>query len=446
MKNKKVIGLLIILASIICVFSIYSITLNIIDYKKSLNEFNNLDKLKSTYDILAQNSFLNEKIKIRRYYLTKRDFGEYEAIYDWQDVTFISYSKEWDAIKLEQLYNELISNTYGDEFDYLTYVALYAEDGSGYISKNPPYVKEEYEVPISLYMFLPKNLKYMYKSDYNSLALKRCDEITTVQEMACYLSYEYGHHFALHHLDINGDKDDINTEYYDLRLKSHIDDVVLDVDSYQEYLDNYIWYSWEMAASDYVYLMGSNATKQVFEFYDTKDRMLKYAENKGRNLDNYWYYFKMGKNVLPIDNHMIPMPHQVGGLKELFYSYVDKDAPEYTETDNIGDLNLKVTPSKKNPKNQFRVTWDKPYTDEDVVYTLILYNMKDEIVAVHKTVNGNEEALARFGIYQLTYGRYIYTYKGWIDLTKEYKLRVTITFPDSTVVVSDSIEVQFTKD
>lgn len=150
----------------------------------------------------------------------------------------------------------------------------------------------------------------------------------------------------------------------------------------------------------------------------------------------------------------MPVPHLADGLKELFYSFTEYEPNEYTHIEGIGTLGLEVIDT--NSKRQFQIIWNTPYKDKDVIYTLMVYDLDDEIIAAHKTVYGNQEAVANVGNYSIVQKRSMgidfgyrtttYEYQGWLEFGKPYKFRVTITFPDSTVIISDPIEATFVID
>lgn len=452
--NKKLKNTLIITLSILSLAVIGALVFTFLSVQTIDENIAELEQSKTSYDVSASDSFENSQKKTQTYELTKTDLGDYKAIYDNGEFLFVSYSDKWDEEKLKELDEEFNKNTLGEEIKNLTHISIYPGYEDEIMIENPPYERKEYDVYLSYYNFFPKESSFLYRSHENSIALTRGDLNTEVSGMSYSLSYAYGLHFAMHNLDINGSKDDEDTAYYDLRLKGN-DRVSLENDSYQEAMDDYIWSPWAIAANDYVYLMGSDTHKKIVEFYDTLEQGKLYVRNVPSDQEEYeaiqesfWYNFKLCRNALPVDNHALPIPHTVDGLADMFYSFTDEQPQEYTQTGDIGTLGLDIKDTGSD--RQFKIVWDKPYEDKDVVYTLMAYDEDDEIIAAHKTINGNEEAEADIGNFKLTkrsyYYIYTYTFQGWMHFGETYRFRVTITFPDGTVVISDPIEAIFVID
>jgi hypothetical protein len=205
-----------------------------------------------------------------------------------------------------------------------------------------------------------------------------------------------------------------------------------------------MWFLIEIAADDYVYILGSPNAHRIVEFLDSKEKVKIYAKQGEDVADELGYYYKECRNGVPHENVVLPLPDQVDGLVDYFYSFIDEEAPEIVKSEPLGTLNLKI---KKNTTNEYYVTWDKPYEDEDILYTLIAYEENDEISHMEKTIYGNEKAEAYIGRskYQYTSGSYIYSF--WMGIIYDHgttmKYRVSITFPDGTVVISDPIEYTY---
>ena len=139
------------------------------------------------------------------------------------------------------------------------------------------------------------------------------------------------------------------------------------------------------------------------------------------------------------------MPHEVEGLKEYFFSFVEDEVPEYTIVEDFdSNLNITYSPVSGTSYKSGKITWDMPFDDKDVVYTLIFLDENNQVWFIHKTVHGDaEEAVAYLGYflqghYYLETGPYFNFKTG-----QEFKLVVTITLPDGTILVSDIVEIVY---
>lgn len=137
--------------------------------------------------------------------------------------------------------------------------------------------------------------------------------------MAKTLSHEYGHHFVSYYMFDDLMDADADVETY-IRIRGLPEDKVLnrsDNADDAQYLDMHYWYVGEIAAEDYVLLMGSPATRQVVDCYDVWD-LLYGAVQPEASLANG------AMNLFPQENLMIPLASDVDGLKEYFYSFIDE--------------------------------------------------------------------------------------------------------------------------
>ncbi len=257
--------------------------------------------------------------------------------------------------------------------------------------------------------------------------------------MAPILSHEYGHHYTEYYFGITYTDSDRYTEYYQLRGLGE-DRIKFDLNkSYEEYLRDHMWYLFEIGAEDYTYLMGSDTGRQIVEFYDDYDKLNAYSISESRyaRID---YTYAPSLNGTPHENTAIPMPCEVEGLAEYYYSFIDEEPPQYSDIPPVGDLNMNIT---KLGSESYKITWDKPYTDEDVIYSLIICDEDERIWFIEKTAWGDEKARARLGTFELEKGNWIYTHSSGIPEGEKLLLKISITFPDGTVIVSDPVELIF---
>jgi len=410
------------------------------NYSQTLNDFEILDATKA-FNINNTNSYINPNEQATDVELEKEVFSDYKYVYQRDNINFMSNTPEWSEINLSLLADELYANKHGEEIKYLSSVIL-NEGIEDRILGTQESIRKTFAIPVSLYNFLPID-DFNAKTVLSEINLYEADTNITVEDMAIVLSHEYGHHFTNYHFNLTFSYADKQTDYYKLRGEG-IDDVQLTTGSYTAYMNNHMWFLVEFAAEDYVYFLGSENAHRIVEFYDTVEQVQTYARYGEDALDEIDYAFELCRNGIPHENVSLGLPSDVEGLEEYFYSFVDDEMPVREEREDIGTLNLEM--NKTNTK-EHKFTWDQPYNNSDIIYTLILYDESDEAFCMAKTTAGNENGMAQFGHYRykITKGGWIYTYSfGWdIELGKQMRARVSITFPDGTILLSDPIDFEY---
>jgi len=377
------------------------------------------------------------------------EYSENEATYEHKNIEFISFSKEWDEDDLEDLCDELFENKHGEEINELDLVIVY----DNYYSDYPPVVVPDYDqidIPVSLFEMLPFDFIYSYLYEKNTLHIYAGDDNTEVEQLAYNISHSYGYFFTSYYFDLYGEDEVIeNDPYFELRYDKDYD-FVYSYDAFEEwddYVEDYIWYLLEIAADDYVYLMGSPNAKRTLEYIDTQDQLRLDIKDKEDELDDYFdLTLEYSFNEMPHLNLVIPLPDQVKDLPELFYDTIDEKTPDYTDrSKEAEDIELTVKKSSSHGKRFYSATWDKPWKDEDVLYTLAAYDKDDLILGGIKTIDGTKRARAIFGGAVLDSSSTSYT---WYD--EDYwskqgfvRLRVIVTFSDGTAVVSPPVDWSF---
>jgi len=359
----------------------------------------------------------------------------YEYMYKRDDVLFFSVTDAWDESMLTKLADELYANIHGEEINYVDKVVVLgsSDDAAGSHSTS----MYTYPVPISCYGFFPEYSSFQSSYEKSTIFLYGVDDETTIEDVAPVLSHEYGHHYTIYYFGLTGDNEDKESRYYELRSVDN-KKISTNRETYTDYYDHHKWYLLEIAAEDYVYLMGSPSTQRILEFYDNYDKYNLLKDRQYDVLDENDYDYTWCKNGAPHENVELPMPVQVEGLGEYFYSFVDEEYTFDYDLMNIGDLNLSMTyvPAIQ---SQHKFTWRQPYADSEILYTLIVYDMDDNILAMVKTTHGDQKALAHLGLFYWGeianpyYDSVIFTY----ETGKEMKARVSITFPDGSVIISD---------
>lgn len=410
---------------------------NLYNYTKTLDNFEALNQTK-LITVNNADSFINPNDLATDVELEEEAYSEYAYVYKRDNIYFLSNSGAWDRANLELLANELYKNKHGEEMKYLSSVIL-NEGTEDRILGTQESIKTTFEIPLSLYNFLPVD-NFNAKTVLSEINLYEADINVTVEDMAIVLSHEYGHHFTNYHFNLTFSQRDKQTEYYKIRSQSN-DDILLSSGSYNSYVDNHMRYLVEFAAEDYVYFMGSENAHRVVEFYDTYEQVAAYARFGEDELNKIDTAFELCRNGIPHENVSAGLPCDVEGLEEYFYSFIDEEMPERKEREDIGTLNLSMI---KTGSKEHKFTWDQPYTAKNIIYTLILYDEYDNVFCMAKTTTGDEKGMAQFGYYKyrITKGNWIHTYSfGWdIDLGTNMRARVSITFPDGTIMLSDAID------
>jgi len=381
--------------------------------------------------------YKNTEIKVNNEQLEEDFYYGYESIYERDGILYFSTTKSWDEEKLSELADELYKNTHGEEINYLEKVVVYGSYG-GYAAGSHSMGTYAYEMPISYYNFFPSEQTINSYYDKSSIYIYDVGAKTTIEDIAVVLSHEYGHHFTFYHFGLDGTANDADTEYYSLRAEGNLN-VIYEREKYQNYIDEHKWYLVEIAAEDYVYLMGSETTHNVIEYIDNYQKYNLYRAGNYTALALNDEDVSQCINVIPHENVDMLLPSEIEGLADYYYSFVDEKSPLQTPIDDIGTLSLQM---ERVPDDQFNFTWEQPYTDSDVIYTLIGYNEEGRILVAVKTTYGDEEGAARFGDYSSMQTRSeqyedLYAYD-WSE-GEIMMFRVSITFPDGTVIISDPV-------
>lgn len=446
---KKIIVFPIIM-TLLCAIASISVLLTVREFALYIHNGKSADEETAEQaeetDIKFTLTFENQNTKYTKNAIEQPIYFGYQHMYKKDDIYFFSTTKTWDEEKLEDLAEELYDNKHAEEIKYLKMVIVNGSSSGAAAGTHSSSI-EGFSIPAALYLFLPEGAELNSYYKMSTINLYGAGQDTTAADLAFVLSHEYGHHFTQYHFGLKNTIEDKKTEYYQLRAAEYENQVILDGELFEDYLDFHEWYLSEIAAEDYVALMGSANAKRVIDFYDNMDKFQVFFN---LNFDRLW---EISRDVVPCINGMphenvkMKMPARVDGLIEYFYSFVDEDPPYTSPADDIGTLNLSVY---KHNGNRHDFTWDQPYTDPDVVYTLIGYDLEDNIIIMVKTTRGDEKGDAGLGIY--AFGSFennwmmddyqFYKYHGFMcEDGTEMKFRVSITFPDGKVLLSDPITI-----
>lgn len=348
-----------------------------------------------------------------------------------------SYSQYWDEANLQRLYEELIRNKHGEEMNCLNEVTVYPEENEYALASH---LGEIGVVRLTPHFPALQKFSVSFERYTGVINLYGGDTVHTVEGMAKSLSHEYGHHFVSYYM-FNDLKDpDADVERY-IRIRGLPEDKTLNRnDDGEQYLDMHHWFVGEIAAEDYVLLMGSPMTRQVVDYYDVQD-LLHGAQQTNMSAA------AGGMNLYPQENLMIPLAPDVEGLKEYFYSFIDETPAAAPETPSF---NLQVEQGMVGYQLEdgykafvhYEIRWDKPYTQAGAVYTLLCYDAENYGIIPIKTVRDGEDALAYIGTAVADYGDHIEYCEDHLDSgTKTF--HVSVVLPDGTVALSEPLTYTF---
>ncbi len=290
-------------------------------------------------------------------------------------LTIISYSDKWKSKDLLKVYEELLNNFHSWELDCLSKIYLYPNSYNGIsgLYTNDITVEDKG-------LILGKNA---YIKLYN------VDSYSSPNDFAYALSHEYGHHFTLYNISkAEGayfDKWE-NSTYSKLRsLKNYPVSYSASVDF------DYSWDILEIAANDYVQLLGSPNAKQTYPYKDTAQTLE--TEN------NQSEYISIHFNAKPQANTVLPLAAEVDGLWEYFQIIAGKtleegQTPSITKKPEITKIESETTFLNK----KYTIHFSPAEGNSPFEYTLVMYPLDFPfLVRAVKNVKDNEELTAIIG-------------------------------------------------
>lgn len=429
---KFYIFMCVIVLLVICASVYFSINLHE-SYTKQLEKINEAKLAQTTlsdewrYTVTTGNTSLSQNTT----------FNEYKAIYRYNNIYFISYSDSWNEDMLKNLAIELFNNAHGEEIEYVARVELVDDEDDSYAGYHTSDY-EKFSVPISLNNFFPDEMTLDIASIFSVIRLTGADEKTTIESMSRTLSHEYGHHFTQYYFDFDGSDLDLFTKYFNIRNESGAP-IFGAITNWEHYMDNHMWNIQEIAAEDYVYLMGSANTHQIIDYPDTMELATAYSRseteyNKLQNLSTE------SLNAYPHENPVLKAPSQVEGLAEYYYGFISQSAPTYTNVGEIGNLNMTLVTTAN---DSYRMTWTQPWPYSHIMYTLVAYDQDDYRIRIIKTVEGDETPVADFGLQTVRRGQNEFYVDDDLDSFGNVRFRIVVTLTNGTSFFSDPYDIGF---
>ena len=351
--------------------------------------------------------------------------------------SIVSHSSKWKGQKLVQIYNQLIENKHGEEMGYLSQIDLYGGEPeySDYFDASGDRRKAEMDTYVyaDARSIIPLGMHYNAAPVVSDITLYYMDNYDDPSEIATTLSHEYGHHFTIYYF-MQDDRAVKDSEYYQLRDFAGYDHEIFYKDS-KSYYENHMWDVYEIAAEDYVQLMGGPDTKRTIECMDTKDLV-----ETGTDPSSSQIRFTPA-NIRPQENIFIPLAGEMAGLREYYYSFVGEEN-EFTTPLQTVDFGLKIEKKSNYGYKHYEITWTMPNTSHDVMYTLVCYDAEGGMYRPVRTVYGDEEPIARVGSVVARHGNWI---RGWNDYIPDENriFKLYMLLPDGRMIASDPFYVEF---
>lgn len=350
----------------------------------------------------------------------------------------VSYSEKWQGDKLIEIYDELLNNAYGEEIHYISKIVVHpgmSEIGTAdsVVAGTHSTTSENYTVFFDLPALVPASMKYSLTSKQSVIELFNMDEHDTIEEAARTIAHEYGHHYTIYYF-MQDDDAVKKSPYYNLRSFNDFDKPVF-FSNNREYLENHEWSIYEIAAEDYVQLLGSPNAKQIKHYKDVYDVLMERTDEEYRiEADDTTV------NVFPQENIHIPLADEVDGLSRYYYSFIDND--NAADALDPYDFDMQITKHRKNKKTYYDITWVMPSTHPDALYTVVCYDTDRNIFMPVRTVYGNEKPIARVGTVSRISGNTIYTCTNEITDEDRY-FRIIALLPDGRMQASKLYFVDF---
>lgn len=351
--------------------------------------------------------------------------------------SIVSNSDKWTGEKLVDIYNELLNNKHGDEMMYVGEVEIFPgasdmDSENTVVAGTQTSKQENYPVFFNMPGLVPDSLKYTIDPKVSIIKLYNMDKYSSAAEAARTIAHEYGHHYTMFYFLQNKDAA-LNSEYYKLRDLGNIGHDVI-FEDWDTYMENYDWDIYEIAAEDYVQLMGSPNARVIEHYKDVNDILRTGKDGYKVAADDRTV------NLFPQKNIFIPLADDVAGLRDYYYSFIgmENSLPALQPA----DFNLKMSGHTKNGYTYYNITWTKTSVDKDALYTLVCYDLKGNVFWPVKTVFGDEEPLATVGTASTIRGDYIYSMSD--DVPKEDRIfKLYLLLPDGRMQASEPFNADF---
>ena len=310
-----------------------------------------------------------------------------------EGIVITSYSPAWtDPAKLQDMHQELLQNTHGEEIRLLKEIEIHDDypRGKGVAGQ---YIFQTISTVLSLKQKMqPGKIELYGGADHE-----------TVASFAHTLSHEYGHHVTHYYT--------LQTDMYPLTDAKHWKDTTyarmrgLTEDERVGVGDvDHRWQVAEIAAEDYVQLFGSPLAKAPTPFASRVEQAMRGEEPAAVTWNGSMF------NVQPQENLLLPLASEVPGLYDFFYKQMKGQAGTYTPPAKP-KLVLSSYAQQGEVGNQLHFTWSMEGENEEYGYTLVTYDDDDILAEPIVTRTASEAHEALYGPVVMRKGQYIYSYQ-----------------------------------
>lgn len=400
-----------------------------IEYSNQNQLLNSIDTTKHQASIETNKIWSNEIVFIGKNVVElDEEMSEGTRYYAPNGLSIQSIASEWKGAKIKSVYEELLKNKHGVEIEYLKEILL--KPGPSIDGKALGEYSDKSITLTAAVVFKPlidSSYQNIKTCNYGYIKLYYMNDYTDIKQVSRTLSHEYGHHYTNHHFFTKDNEKRESSEYYKIRGLGDYEDAK-EYYNYDEYLKMHAWDIDEIAAEDYVQLLGSPTSRGVGEFMDIKEALYSDDMEYVCELENYH------SNVLAQENPVIAMAEQIEGLEYYYNSFIDeKYVEEYIEYPLI---TIEAEKKRSSGKTHYILTWNELQleNDSEVVYTVVCYDNEGQLYAPIKTVSGEEALSAVIGTPTRRKGSWIYW---WNDGTMDEDriVRVLAYIVDEDIVI-----------
>jgi hypothetical protein len=351
--------------------------------------------------------------------------------------SIVSHSDKWTGEKLVDIYNELLNNKHGDEMMYVGEVDVYPgaselDSENATVAGTQSSRQEFYPVFFDLPSIVPNTLKYAINPKVSVIKLYNMDKFDSAAQAARTIAHEYGHHYTMYYF-LKSDDAAVESEYYKLRGLGSIGHDVIFKD-WDSYMQNYDWDIYELAAEDYVQLMGSPNARVTENYKDVNDILMSSDDDYKVAADDRTV------NLFPQKNIFIPLADDIAGLRDYYYSFIglENSLPPLAPA----AFNLAIDKRTKNGYTYYDITWRMPSVDENALYTLVCYDSQGNVFWPVKTVYGDEAPAAMVGTASTIRGDYLYSMSD--DVPEDDRIfKLYLLLPDGRMQASEPFYADF---
>jgi hypothetical protein len=361
-----------------------------------------------------------------------------------EGIQIVSYVDAWPVDKLPEIAEELYKNRHGLEMEYLDRIEIYPDmepNGNEQVSASYEKDQQQLSIPVNLSGFLPADYKLEVSVEKGVIRIYKGEEKTEIEDIAMELSHEYGHHFTFFHFgDTFSARNFKESTYYNLRQLHQYPEVNGEA-SYEE--QTHRWSVFELAAEDYLQLLGSPTGKRITRYLDINQKMGSTTYQPVNTASRFNF------NAIPQENWNIPLASQVEGLYQYFLSFLE-EPPSTAVTamipsQNTGEI-LPQLSHRVEEQYNFRkhiIEWDGIDTEnsEQPVYTLVAIDRDNRVIPI-KTVYPGEKTSAVVGTVTQAIDSFIYYYQDGLD-QGSLDFRLYLQYPNGRVLAAEDLTVEF---